>query len=382
MDYQELVDQARRRIREIPPGDLEANRDTWVVIDTRELEERLQGTIAGSIFLPRGVLERDIGRAVPDRSAPIAVFCAVGARSALAAASLQAMGYDTVVSLQGGFDRWKAEGRRWAAPEGLSTEQRIRYDRHLKLAEIGEHGQKELLGARVLVVGAGGLGSPVLLYLAAAGIGTIGIVDGDRVDTTNLQRQVVHDGTSVGALKTESAKARIAALNPDVKVDTHSVRLSASNAAEIVSGYDLIVDGADNFPTRYLVNDVSLRLRKPVVHASIFRFEGQATVFLPYEGPCYRCLFPKPPPPELAPSCAEAGVVGALPGIIGSIQAVEALKLVLGVGESLHGRLLLFDALSQEWMTVRLKQDPDCPACGDQQRPPLLIDYDESCVIR
>ncbi|RPI26183.1 MAG: molybdopterin biosynthesis protein MoeB, partial [Actinobacteria bacterium] len=304
MDYRQLVAHARARIKEITPEELERDREAYTVVDVRELDERLQGTIPGSVSLPRGILERDVAPSIPDTSTRLALFCAAGHRSALAALSLEAMGYRDVASLAGGFERWKLEGRRWAEPGGLSTEQRIRYDRHLKLPEIGEQGQERLIDARVLVIGAGGLGSPALLYLAAAGIGTIGIVDGDRVDSTNLQRQVIHDEGSIGVLKVESARSRMVALNPEVKVDVHPVRLTAGNAIEFLGGYDVIVDGADNFPTRYLVNDASLHLRTPVVHGSIFRFEGQATVFDPYRGPCYRCLFRTPPPPELAPSCA------------------------------------------------------------------------------
>ncbi len=381
MEYHELVERAKARVGEITPEELEAKHASYTVVDIRELEERLQGAITDSAFLPRGVLERDFGRLVPDRAAPIVLYCASGSRSALAAVTLQDMGYEDVVSLLGGFARWKTEGRRWSAPETLDTDQRVRYDRHLKLPEIGETGQERLLEARVLVVGAGGLGSPALLYLAAAGVGTIGIVDGDRVDTTNLQRQIIHDASDVGALKTESARAHLAALNPDVKVEAHSVRLTAANAVEIVAGYDVVVDGADNFPTRYLINDVALRLRKPVVHGSVFRFEGQATVFAPYEGPCYRCLFPLPPPPELAPSCAEAGVLGALPGIIGSVQAIETIKVVLDLGETLEGRLMIYDSLDQSWSTLRFDRDPGCPACSDPEQPPALVDYDESCAI-
>jgi molybdopterin/thiamine biosynthesis adenylyltransferase len=289
------------------------------------------------------------------------------------------MGYRRVASLAGGFDRWKAEGRPWEVPMGLDAAQRARYSRHLLLPEVGEAGQERLLASKVLVVGAGGLGSPVALYLAAAGVGTLGIVDFDLVDATNLQRQVLHNLDRVGRPKVESAAETIRGLNPDVKVVPHAERLGVDNVLEIMSGYDVVVDGADNFPTRYLMNDASLHLRLPVVHGSIFRFEGQATVFQPYAGPCYRCLFPEPPPPELAPSCAEAGVLGVLPGIIGSIQAVEALKLVLGIGEPLVGRLLTYDSLAQEFHTLRVRRDPACPACADESRVPVLVEYDDAC---
>ena len=262
---------------------------------------------------------------------------------------------------------------------GLDAGQRVRYSRHLLLPEIGEAGQEKLLVSKVLLVGAGGLGSPVALYLAAAGVGTLGIVDFDLVDATNLQRQVIHNLDQVGRLKVESAAEAIRRLNPDVKVVTYPVRLSAANALEIMAGYDVVVDGADNFPVRYLMNDASLHLRIPVVHGSIFRFEGQASVFVPYQGPCYRCLFPEPPPPELAPSCAEAGVLGVLPGIIGSIEAVEAIKLLLGIGQPLVGRLLTYDSLAQEFRTLVVRRDPDCPACADESRVPELVEYDDAC---
>jgi molybdopterin/thiamine biosynthesis adenylyltransferase len=282
--------------------------------------------------------------------------------------------------MAGGFNRWKDDGRPWAAPRSLTPEQRGRYHRHLLLPEVGEEGQLKLLEARVLLLGAGGLSSPAALYLAAAGVGTIGIVDMDVVDASNLQRQVLHTIDRVGLPKVDSAEAAIAQLNPDVRVVKHPVRLGADNVLEILGGYDLVVDGTDNFPTRYLVNDAALKLGIPVVHGSIFRFEGQATVFLPYEGPCYRCLIPEPPPAELAPSCAEAGVLGVLPGIVGSIQALEAIKLILGLGESLSGRLLTFDALTETFHTYRLHRDPNCPACSLDPDRIVIAEYDELCM--
>jgi molybdopterin/thiamine biosynthesis adenylyltransferase len=331
------------------------------------------------VLIPRGVLEREIAAHAPDPATSIVLYCAAGNRSALAAQSLELMGYTSVASLAGGFEQWKIAGRPWHAPQGLSPEQRGRYDRHLSLPEVGVEGQQRLLGSRVLVIGAGGLGSPVATYLAAAGVGTLGLVDGDVVDPSNLQRQVLHDVGAIGRMKVDSARERLTSINPDVEIETHGVRLSASNALEIMAGYDVVVDGADNFPTRYLVNDASLHLRVPVVHGSILRFEGRAAVFAPYRGPCYRCLYPEPPPPELAPSCAEAGVLGALPGVIGSIQATEALKLLLGAGEPLIGRLLTYEALEQRFTEVRFRRDPACAACGDEDHPPPLIDYDETC---
>ncbi|NQV07787.1 molybdopterin-synthase adenylyltransferase MoeB, partial [bacterium] len=312
-------------------------------------------------------------------SVEVVLFCSAGNRSALAAEVLQDMGYRNVASLAGGFTAWKAQGRPWDVPGGLDASRRARYARHLVLPEVGEAGQERLLGSRVLVIGAGGLGSPVALYLAAAGVGTLGIVDFDVVDATNLQRQIIHATDRLGMLKTASAAETIGRLNPDVRVLPFPERLSADNVLRIMDGFDVVVDGTDSFPTRYLINDAALHLKVPVVHGSIFRFEGQATVFTPYEGPCYRCLFPEPPPPELAPSCAEAGVLGVLPGIIVSIQAMEALKLVLGIGDSLAGRLLVYDALAEDFRTLSFGRDPDCPACADEARPPVLVEYDPMC---
>ncbi|MGA7227812.1 MAG: molybdopterin-synthase adenylyltransferase MoeB [Acidimicrobiia bacterium] len=377
--YRELVDQARKRIAEITPGQLEETIDRVRVIDVREAGEHAQGAIPGARLIPRGVLERDVAGIVPDPDTPLVVYCAAGQRSALAAASLVDMGFTNVASLIGGFERWKAEGREWRVGEGLTAEQRDRYSRHILLPEVGEEGQTVLLDSKVLLIGAGGLGSPAALYLAAAGVGTIGIVDYDTVDATNLQRQILHNLDRVGMAKTDSARETIAALNPDVKVVTHNERLGADNVLKIMSGYDVIVDGGDNFPTRYLINDASLHLQVPVVHGAIFRFEGQAAVFNPYVGPCYRCLFPEPPPPEMAPSCAEAGVLGVLPGIIGSIEAMEAIKLLLGLGTSLTGRLLIYDSLEQEFTSVRVSRDPRCPACADSDRPPVIVEYDDAC---
>jgi molybdopterin/thiamine biosynthesis adenylyltransferase/rhodanese-related sulfurtransferase len=377
--YRELVAAALEEIDEVTPAELRERLDYVTVIDVRESDEYEQGAIPGSRFLPRGILERDVAAAVPDHTTPLVLYCAGGARSALAAASLKSMGYEEVTSLAGGFERWKREGLPWGDPTGLTAEQRTRYARHVRLPEVGEVGQLRLLGSRALIVGAGGLGSPAALYLAAAGAGTIGIIDDDVVDPSNLQRQVLHNVERVGMPKVDSARETLLALNPDVKVEMHGERLNASNALSLMAGYDVIVDGGDNFPTRYLVNDASLHLKTPVVHGSIFRFEGQASVFEPFEGPCYRCLHREPPPPELAPSCAEAGVLGVLPGIIGSIQAMEAVKILLGLGETLAGRLLIYDALDQDFTTVSIQRDPDCPACGDPEKLPKIVDYDETC---
>jgi sulfur-carrier protein adenylyltransferase/sulfurtransferase len=377
--YHQLVNQAKGQITEIDGRGLEGVLGEVTVIDVREPSEHEQGAIPGARLLPRGVLEREIAGVARDPATPIVLYCAGGSRSALAALSLQQMGYSSVSSLIGGFDQWKADGHVWRTGEGLTSDQRNRYARHILLPEVGEEGQARLLDSKVALIGAGGLGSPVALYLAAAGVGTIGIVDYDVVDSTNLQRQVLHSLDRIGMPKADSARETITGLNPDVKVITHAERLSAGNALEIISGYDVVVDGGDNFPTRYLVNDVSLHLRIPVVHGAIFRFEGQASVFHPYESPCYRCLFPEPPPPELAPSCAEAGVLGVLPGVIGSIQAVETIKMLLGLGETLAGRLLIYDALEQDFSNVRINRNQACPACGDPDHPPRIVEYDQYC---
>lgn len=380
--YRDLVASALEEIDEIAPAELRDRLDDVTIIDVREVDEYQQGAIPGSKFLPRGILERDVAVAIPDQATPLVLYCEGGARSALAAASLKSMGYHDVTSLAGGFERWKQEGMPWGDPTGLTADQRTRYARHVRLPEVGETGQLRLLEAKAVIVGAGGLGSPAALYLAAAGVGTIGVIDDDVVDASNLQRQVLHNFERIGMPKVDSARETLLALNPDVKVETHGKRLNASNALSILSGYDVIIDGGDNFPTRYLVNDASVHLKTPVVHGSIFRFEGQASVFAPFDGPCYRCLHREPPPPELAPSCAEAGVLGVLPGIIGTIQAMEAIKILLGLGDTLAGRLLIYDALDQDFTTVSIKRDPDCPTCGDPGRLPEIVDYDETCRPR
>jgi molybdopterin/thiamine biosynthesis adenylyltransferase len=310
----------------------------------------------------------------------VIVYCASGTRSAFGAKALEELGYGTVSSLAGGFTDWKRNGLPTELPVALEPSKRKRYSRHLLIPEVGEAGQLKLLGSRILLVGAGGLGSPASLYLAAAGVGRLGIVDADVVDETNLQRQIAHSTQSLGEPKVDSARRTLEALNPDVEVKTYRERLTSENIDRILGeGWDVIVDGADNFPTRYLVNDASIWHGVPVVHGSIFRFEGQVTVFKPGEGPCYRCLFPQPPPPELAPSCAEGGVLGVLPGIIGSLQANEALKLVLGIGEPLVGRLLLFDALEAAFTEVALRRDPACPVCGESPTITEYVDYVEFC---
>jgi molybdopterin/thiamine biosynthesis adenylyltransferase/rhodanese-related sulfurtransferase len=376
----DLLNAAKAEITEIDPNDVAARLDHFTLLDVREPEEYEQGAVPGAVHLPRGNLEFSVEGRLPDKSAPIAVYCAGGVRSAFAAKTLQDLGYTDVVSVIGGFNKWKDEGLTWTTPRVLSADQRNRYQRHLLLPEVGEKGQQRLLDSKVLLLGAGGLGSPAALYLAAAGVGTIGIIDMDVVDTSNLQRQILHNVERVGMRKVDSAKLTLTAMNPDVDVITYDTRLGADNILDIIDGYDVIVDGTDNFPTRYLVNDAALIKNIPVVHGSIFRFEGQVTVFSPYVGPCYRCMIPEPPPPELAPSCAEAGVLGVLPGIIGSIQAIETIKLLLQLGEPLVGRLLTYDSMDESFRTFKVRRDPACPACGENAGPIVIAEYDDLCM--
>src|SRR5436190_7891514 len=382
--YRELLQQVRAEIAEL---DAEHARELIdggdpVVVDVREQDEWDEGHIPGAVHIPRGHLESRIERAAPDPSRRVLLYCSAGNRSAFAAKTLEEMGFEDVASLAGGFTDWKRNGFPVELHAGLDAPRRARYSRHLLIPEVGEQGQLKLLDSKILLIGAGGLGSPASLYLAAAGVGRIGIVDADVVDESNLQRQIVHSTERLGEAKVESAKSTIEALNPDVEVVAYKERLTSDNVERILAdGWDVIVDGADNFPTRYLVNDASVWHDVPVVHGSIYRFEGQVTVFKPGAGPCYRCLFPAPPPPELAPSCAEGGVLGVLPGVIGSLQASEALKLALGIGEPLVGRLLLFDALSAEFNEVKLRRDPDCPVCGEHPTITEYIDYVEFCNL-
>ena len=377
--FRELLKKTKAEIREIDPGDAEPRLSDATFLDIRELEEFEQGMIPGAVFIPRGHLESKVENQLTDRNRPVIIYCASGVRSVFAAKTLEELGYTDVVSMSGGFQRWKDQGRPWITPATLTPEQRNRYHRHILLPEVGEEGQQKLLESSVLLLGAGGLGSPAALYLAAAGVGTLGIVDMDVVDASNLQRQILHNMERIGDRKVDSAKKTLTALNPDVNVVTHDVRFGADNILEIMDGYDVVVDGTDNFPTRYLLNDASLLKRIPVVHGSIFRFEGQVTVFDPYNGPCYRCLLPEPPPPELAPSCAEAGVLGVLPGIVGSIQALEAIKLLLDLGDPLRGRLLAYDALEQSFRTFKVRRDPKCPACGENANI-VIAEYDDLCM--
>ena len=376
----ELLNEAKSHIREVTPADVVDLVGSTIFLDVREPDEYEQGTVPGAIHIPRGHLEFQVEGRLVDKAAPIVVYCAGGIRSAFSAKTLGDLGYTDVVSVDGGFNRWKDEGRPWVPPQTLTPEQRNRYQRHLLLPEVGEKGQQKLLESKVLMLGAGGLGSPSALYLAAAGIGTIGIIDMDVVDESNLQRQILHNLDRVGMRKVDSARKTIELINPDVTVETYDTRLGADNILDIIDGYDVIVDGTDNFPTRYLVNDAALLKRIPVVHGSIFRFEGQITVFDPYVGPCYRCMIPEPPPAELAPSCAEAGVLGVLPGIVGSIQALETIKVLLGLGETLVGRLLAFDALEESFRAFKVRRDPECPACGPNAKPIVIAEYDDLCM--
>jgi molybdopterin/thiamine biosynthesis adenylyltransferase/rhodanese-related sulfurtransferase len=376
----DLLNAAKAEIREIDPAEVAQRRGHYTLLDVREPDEYEQGAVPGAVHVARGNLEFSVEGRLPDKHAPIAVYCAGGVRSAFATKTLQDLGYTDVVSITGGFNKWKDEGLTWEVPRTMTQEQRIRYHRHLLLPEVGEAGQMKLLDSKVLLLGAGGLGSPAAIYLAAAGVGTIGIIDMDVVDSSNLQRQILHNVDRVGMRKVDSAKMTLNGINPDVKVITYDTRLGADNILDIIDGYDVIVDGTDNFPTRYLVNDAALLKNIPVVHGSIFRFEGQITVFNPYIGPCYRCMIPEPPPAELAPSCAEAGVLGVLPGIVGSIQAVEAIKLLLELGDPLVGRLLTYDALDQSFRTFKVRRDPTCPACGEHAAPIVIAEYDDLCM--
>jgi len=379
----ELLKDARVAVPEVTPAELSRQSPRPVIIDVREKQETDAGMLPGAKAVPRGFLELRVEEAVPDRNTDVVLYCAGGTRSLLAGRTLKEMGYTRVRSMSGGFSAWKDAGLPLEMPVKLTEAQRARYSRHLLIPEVGEAGQAKLLKSKVLLIGAGGLGSPTALYLAAAGVGRVGIIDDDVVDESNLQRQILHTTDRVGMPKTESAKKTLQALNPEVAVDEHRMRLTRDNAMELFAKYDLVVDGSDNFGTRYLVNDACVLLQKPNVHGSIFRFDGQATTFVPGGGrPCYRCLFPEPPPPELAPSCQEAGVLGVLPGMIGLVQAVEAVKLLLGRGEPLVGRLLLYDALEQKFREVRYARDPACPACGDHPMQELLPEYTEaSCAV-
>ncbi len=380
--FRDLLAAAKADITEIDTSDA-AERiaaGNVVVLDVREPDEFDQGSLAGVVHIPRGHLEAQVETRIVDKSVPVVVYCAGGVRSAFAARTLQELGYSNVVSMAGGFGKWKDEGRAWTTPVALSAEQRNRYQRHLLLPEVGVAGQAKLLQSKVLLLGAGGLGSPAALYLAAAGVGTIGIVDMDEVDASNLQRQILHNIDRIGDRKVDSAKKTLTMLNPDVNVVTYDTRLAASNIIDIISGYDVIVDGADNFPSRYLLNDASVKLGIPVVHGSIFRFEGMVSVFHPLRGPTYRDMVPQPPPAEMAPSCAEAGVLGVLPGIVGSIQALETIKLLLDLGDSLIGRILAIDTTEMSFRTFNLRKDSDNDVTYENRDRIQLRDLDGACA--
>ncbi|HEX2470931.1 MAG TPA: molybdopterin-synthase adenylyltransferase MoeB [Candidatus Limnocylindrales bacterium] len=364
--YADLLREARARIREVSPQEVEAlPAGEATIVDVREASEWEQGHLPGAHHVSKSYIEQQIEAAAPDRDAPVILYCAAGVRSLFAGQTLAEMGYTNVASMSGGFQAWKGAGFDFETPVVLSPEQKQRYSRHLLIPEVGSSGQKRLLESKALLIGAGGLGSPAALYLAAAGVGTIGLVDFDVVDVSNLQRQILHTTDRVGERKVESARIAINALNPDVNVIQHEEMLTADNVERLIDGYDVILDGTDTFETRYVLNDAAVAAGTPVVHASVFRFEGQLTTFIPFEGPCYRCLYPTPPPPELAPGCSVAGVLGVVPGILGLLQTNEALKVLLGIGTTLAGRLVLFDALETEFTELQLRRDPNCPTCSD-----------------
>lgn len=375
--YRQLLLAARARITEIEPNEVDFDRH--VIVDLREPYELAVGMLPGAHAITLRDLPDRISTVTSDNDASLVLYCAVGERSAIGAAILEDHGFTNVVSLAGGIKRWMSEGRNTVAASSLTTEQRNRYARHIVLPSVGTVGQQKLLDSRVAVVGAGGLGSPVIMYLAAAGVGTLVVIDDDSVELSNLQRQIIHSTDDIGRPKTGSAAETAHRINPEAAIEFHQVRLAADNVEDLLRGCDVVVDGTDNLPTRYLLNDAAIRLRLPVVHGSVFRFEGQVSVFQPYSGPCYRCLFPEPPPADLAPSCAEAGVFGVVPGIIGTMQATEAIKLILEIGSPLIGRLVSYDALNQDVHTVRFERDPECPSCGDPDHPPELLDEAQYC---
>jgi molybdopterin/thiamine biosynthesis adenylyltransferase/rhodanese-related sulfurtransferase len=391
--YTDLISDVRKRTRQVSLEDLKRRLESGekiTLLDVREKDEWRGGYIPGAVSLPRGFLEIQAEQKLPDKNARIVAYCAGGTRSALAAATLQELGYAHVETANPGFVRWKDLGFPVETPPQLTDAQRERYSRHILLPEVGEAGQARLLQSKVLLLGAGGLGSPAALYLAAAGVGTLGVVDADVVDASNLQRQIIHATSRIGTPKVESAGKAIAELNPDVKVVPHKERLTSANVERLFRDYEVVLDGTDNFPTRYLVNDASVWMGKPVVHGSIFRFDGQVTTFIPEKaaaklgvtaGPCYRCLYPEPPPPHLAPSCQEAGVLGILCGIIGTLQATEAIKILLGKGSTLAGRLLTYDSLKMKFRELRLRRAPDCPVCGPKPTITSYIDYEGFCAV-
>jgi molybdopterin/thiamine biosynthesis adenylyltransferase/rhodanese-related sulfurtransferase len=382
--YSDLLQDVKSQIRIVTLEEIKRrleNKEDYTLVDVREKDETRLGFIPGAVFLPRGFLEMQAEQKLPEKNAKLIVYCAGGTRSAFAAKVLQEMGYQHVESANPGFTRWKDMAYPVDKPAELTQAQLDRYSRHIMLPEVGEKGQERLLKSRVLLLGAGGLGSPAALYLGAAGVGTIGLIDADVVDASNLQRQVLHGTSTVGKPKVESGKERLLDLNPDTNVVSFQERLTSENIDRIFDqGWDVIVDGLDNFPTRYLVNDASVWKNIPVVHGSIFRFDGQVTTFKPRVGPCYRCLYPEPPPAHLAPSCSEAGVLGILPGVVGTVQATEALKVILGIGEPLIGRLWMYDSLGMKFRTLKLRRDPSCPVCGEKPTITKYIDYEGFCA--
>lgn len=382
--FEKLIAETKAAIPEVSVDEARKRHDAkeTLLLDVREKEEWDQGHLPGAVFIPRGFLELRVEGKIADKSRPVVVYCAGGTRSALAVRSLRELGYSQVSSMAGGFTKWKDAGHPYVVPQVLDPALRRRYDRHLIIPEVGEEGQLKLLNAKVLLIGAGGLGSPIALYLAAAGVGTIGIVDSDVVDESNLQRQILHTTAGVGTPKVASAERAIHALNPHVKVRTFHERLDSGNVLRIFEGFEYVVDGSDNFATRYLVNDACVLKKIPNVHGSIFRFEGQVTVFAPnLGGPCYRCLYAEPPPPDLAPSCNEAGVLGVLPGLVGLLEATETIKLILGKGSPLVGRMIALDALETSFREFKLRRDPDCVMCGSKAEFKGFIDYENFCAM-
>ena len=383
--FNQLLSETKGQISEVSAEEVRKKidaKDEAILVDVREKDETSQGHLPGSVLIPRGFLELRVENRLPDKSKPVILYCAGGTRSALAARSLKELGYEKVASMAGGFTRWKELGYPFVVPQALDAALRRRYDRHLVIPEVGEEGQLKLVNAKVLLIGAGGLGSPIGLYLAAAGVGTLGIIDSDVVDESNLQRQILHTTDRVGTPKVDSAEQSIRALNPHVKVKKFHERLTSENVLRIFQGFDVVVDGSDNFATRYLVNDACVLQKIPNVHGSIFRFEGQVTVFAPnLGGPCYRCLYPEPPPPDLAPNCNDAGVLGVLPGIVGLLEATETIKLIIGKGKTLVGRMVALDALDTQFREYKLRRDPECPMCGPSAVFKGFIDYEQFCAV-
>ena len=381
--FPQLIQQIKGEIKEITPEEVQERLkagEPWALLDVREQSEWEEGHLPEAHFIPRGFLEIRTESTLPEKDKPLVVYCAGGVRSAMAAKTLQDMGYTNVVSMSGGITRWRELDYSFTTPRTLTDTEMERYSRQIRIPEVGIKGQTKLLDSKVLLIGAGGLGCPSAIYLAAAGVGTIGIVDNDVVDLSNLQRQILHHTSALGTPKTESAKAALHAINPSIEVNTFQEKLSSANVMEIIEPYDIIVDGSDNFPTRYLINDACVWADKPNVHGSVFRFEGQVTLFNPYHGPCYRCLYPNPTPPDLAPSCADAGVLGVLPGVVGLLQAVETIKFIIGEGDSLAGRLITYDALTTSFREFKLRRDLGCPVCGENPTITEFIDYEEFCA--